>query len=82
MNDKIKYPMNFEEFIRKVTFLFLNNGFGDIEEKRKYLKEKQTHEYLLGLYKDTCYFFRTKDKDAFNDERLSATVVCNLELDY
>ena len=31
MNDKIKYPMNFEEFIRKVTFLFLNNGFGYIE---------------------------------------------------
>lgn len=82
MIDKIKYPMNFEEFINKVTFLFLNNGFGDIEEKKEYLEENQTHEYLLRLYKDTCYLFRTRDKGAFNDERLNATVVSNLELDY
>ena len=38
---EINYPMSFEEFKERVTYLFLNNGYGNPEEKLEYLNTEE-----------------------------------------
>lgn len=85
---EINYPMSFEEFKERVTYLFLNNGYGNPEEKLEYLNTEEGQEVLESAYSDTCFNYdgmegvKSPRKDSFNDLLLSSSVVSNLELLY
>lgn len=77
-----EYPMTEEEFIKRITELFMGE-FKQIPDKDKeeYLKSDDVQEFMRELYIGTCNKYDIKGlTDAFSDEMLSQYPVYNLQV--